>query len=328
MCAKKNARFFAKKCYNFNVINTSYRVIEYPLLVEKLTTYFADDKIVVEDPYIYFRAKKGDLMISIFKNKNNELTTVFLQGDEKQLPNEIRKMLNIEVNKPEKKLEKEWLDLDIQIGSDEVGVGDLFAPICVCASIIEKGDIPYLKTLRVMDSKNLSTSHIKLIAPRLIRHLKYSQLSLSNEKYNELIKKGENLNSIKAKLHNAAILNLKKRYPQIKHIYIDQFVNEKKYYEYLNGEREIVKGIIFKTEGESYYPSVAASSIIARYSLLRKMEKLENKYSFKFPLGANNEKIDQALHEFSQLYGEETLAKLVKQNFKNYVNFIEEKETN
>lgn len=306
------------------MINLSISLKENSEIIATISEIFKDYKVECDDPYVSFRAKKGSLVISIYKNKEDKFTTLLFQGDETEIDPELRDTLKIKVEK-EVADKPYWLYLGEQIGSDEVGCGDLFAPISVCAAYVDKDDIPYLQKLKVTDSKKFNSNQILIIGAHLIRHVKYSLVSITNEKYNSLIDQGENLNSIKARLHNAALCNLKKRYPEVDHIFMDEFVREQKYYEYLKKDNEIVRGITFKTEGESYFPSVAVASVIARYSLLKKMKKMDEQYGFHFPLGSSNSKIDQAMKDFAQQFGEEELEKVVKKNFKNYVQFLQEK---
>ena len=133
-----------------------------------------------------------------------------------------------------------------------------------------------------------------------------------------MILKGENLNSLKAKMHNRALYNLHKKYIDVIAIYVDQFVSEDKYYSYLNDKNEpVVKGISFKTKGESRFPSVALASCIARYFFLLEKKALEEKYGLKFPSGAGK-KVDEFKKILLKKVGQEEYDKLVKKNFKNY----------
>ena len=67
--------------------------------------------------------------------------------------------------------------------------------------------------------------------------------------------------------------------------FIDQFCDVDLYYSYLQYEDKVItKNITFKTKGESQYPSVAVSSMIARYCFLKEIEILENKYQVKIIL--------------------------------------------
>ena len=74
--------------------------------------------------------------------------------------------------------------------SDEVGTGDYFGPICVCASYVTDKDIEWLTKLGVNDSKTLSDEKIIQIAPELIKRIPYSQMSVDPLKYNSLIESG------------------------------------------------------------------------------------------------------------------------------------------
>ena len=62
-----------------------------------------------------------------------------------------------------------WKCKKEHIGSDEVGTGDYFGPICVCASYVTKDDIDWLNSLGVNDSKTLTDERIIKIAPELIK---------------------------------------------------------------------------------------------------------------------------------------------------------------
>lgn len=220
---------------------------------------------------------------------------------------------------PKKSLEsKEWVNLQSQIGSDEVGVGDLFLPMIVVASYVDASQIERLKELGVSDSKKLTDETIRELGPILIKEFQYSKLTLSNKKYNEMYSKGENINSLKAKMHNRALANLLAKHNNCKNIFIDQFVSEPTYYSYFDKNDEpIVKGITFHTKGESYYPSVALSSVIARYAFLIEKDKLEEEYNLEFPFGAGSV-ADDFLLKIKEKLPREAIDNLVKANFKNY----------
>ena len=212
----------------------------------------------------------------------------------------------------------QFVDYGEQIGSDEVGVGDFYLPMIVVAAYINKHQYQRLKELGVMDSKKLNDKKILEIGELLVKEFEYSKLTLSNEKYNEMIAKGENINSLKAKMHNRALANLHNKYIDVIAIYVDQFVNEDKYYKYLTIQDEpIVRGISFRPKGESLFPCVALASVIARYYFLKEKEKLEAKYGLIFPFGASK-KADEFKKVLLEKVGQDEFDKLVKKNFKNY----------
>ena len=73
-----------------------------------------------------------------------------------------------------------------QAGSDEVGTGDYFGPVCVCATIVQPQQLALLQQLGVRDSKALNDTDIRRIAPELMKTLTYSLLIVDNAKYNQV----------------------------------------------------------------------------------------------------------------------------------------------
>ena len=266
--------------------------------------------------YIEFVANYNGIIITAYSSKKEKRKVVFFGEDalqEAKLWDE-----NAEVKEKKESEKKEWIFFEDQIGSDEVGVGDFLGPMIVVAAFVSGRDIIALKKYGIQDSKKMSDKQILEIGPKITKKFHYSKLTLNNEKYNEMLDKGENLNSMKAKMHNRALLNMHKAYEDVLNIFVDQFVAEKTYYKYLNDDKEEqVKGICFKTKGESYYPSVALASVIARYAYLIEMEKLSKKYDMDFPFGASH-KVDLFAKQFVDRYGEQELYKIAKKNFANY----------
>lgn len=287
------------------------------ILAETIKQHYLPYQIDNEGEYVDFCAKLNNTIITIFHSKKVNKTVTFVGED---ALNQARLFdENAEINKVKKSTEsKYWVNIESQIGSDEVGVGDFLLPMIVVAAFVRKKDIDMLKSYGVTDSKKLTDKEILEIGEHIATKFFISKLTLSNEKYNELIDKGENLNSMKAKMHNRALLNLYRKFPDTKYIFVDQFCAEDKYFSYLNDKNEKqITNITFKTKGETYYPSVALASVIARYSFLKEKEKLENKYKMNFPLGASS-KVDEFVQIFIKKYGKDELNKLVKKNFANY----------
>ena len=175
------------------------------------------------------------------------------------------------------------------IGSDEVGTGDFFGPITVCAAYVHKDQINILKELGVQDSKNLNDDKISAIAKQIIQFLPYSLLILNNEKYNEMQKSGMSQGKLKALLHNQAINHLLKKIspekPEL--ILIDQFAKEEVYYNYLKGQKNVQReNVYFSTKAEGIHSAVAAASIIARHAFVQQFESLSKRAGFKIPKGA------------------------------------------
>jgi len=272
-----------------------------------------------EGEYVLFLAEKDGVTITGYKSQKTYRKITF-QGENELEEAKLwdENVTSTDTPKKEEPVKKGWVDYDDQIGSDEVGVGDFLLPMVVVAAYVQKKDIQRLRELGVNDSKKLSDEKIKEIAKQLITFIEYSKLTLSNEKFNEMMAKNENLNSLKAKMHNRALHNLVIKHPETVGIYVDEFCSKELFYKYLNDEGEPqVKDISFRTKGESLFPCVAAASIIARYSFLLEVEKLNEKFKMDFPFGTN-ETVKKFARKFIAKYGLEEFSKIAKKSFKTY----------
>lgn len=206
-----------------------------------------------------------------------------------------------------------------QAGSDEVGTGDYFGPVVVCASIVEESDEELINKYKITDSKQMDDKTILKIGKEIMDHFKHTILILDNPTYNR-VHETNNMNMIKAKMHNQAYLNLiKKGYKIPSAAYVDQFCEKNLYFSYLRNEKDIYHDLIFETKAESKYPAVAVSSVIARYTFLKKMEELEKIFNMTFHKGAGSE-VDECAKKFVERYGKDNLSKVAKVHFKNTEN--------
>jgi ribonuclease HIII len=205
------------------------------------------------------------------------------------------------------------------IGSDEVGTGDYFGPITVVAAYVAKEKIPSLQQLGVKDSKGLTDEKIIHIAKQLIKEIPYSLLILHNEKYNQLQTSGMSQGKMKALLHNQAIIKLLDKIAPVRPeaILIDQFVESTTYYNYLKGEKTIVKeSVYFRTKAEGLHVAVAAASIIARYAFLKAMDSLSQQAGMELPKGAGAQ-VDIIAAKLIETKGLSELSKYAKLHFAN-----------
>ena len=207
------------------------------------------------------------------------------------------------------------LDLnDDTAGSDECGTGDFFGPVVVCACIVRKSQIAWVKSLKVDDSKKLTDKYIMQIAPSLKEKLEHNCLILGNLQYNQIY--GQyNLNGIKAVLHNQVYLNLNKQTTVPKKAFVDQFTTINSYFRYLKTQPEIYQDLYFETKAESKYLAVACASIIARYEFVKSFENMQKHYGINFHKGANNLVIEDA-KSFVKKFGSSRLNEVAKMNFK------------
>ena len=287
-----------------------------PIKANEMKSFYKDYLVPNNGEYVDWMAKVDDLIVTAYLSKKENKKVTF-NGPKALLEAKIWDP-NADENKVSEKPVEHWIDLNDQIGSDEVGVGDFLLPMIVVASYVKKSDVKKLISLGVHDSKKINDNIIIEIGKKLVKFVEFSKLTITNEKYNEMIAKGENINSLKAKMHNRALLNLTKKHPEVVGVYVDQFVSKEKYYEYLNDKEEVkVTGVGFKTKGESSFPCVAVSSIIARYAFLMELEELNKKYKMKFPKGASSQ-ANEFAKNFIAKYGIDEFKKIAKMNFSNF----------
>lgn len=290
----------------------------------KIISYYEPMKKEKTPPYAIFQAQDADTTITLYES--GKIMFQGLSADieaniwidmEKHLNNRIIDINNDKKDKSSDKKEIEHTyDSSNTVGSDEVGTGDYFGPIIVTAAFVRKEDINLLIDLGVKDSKKITDEKIIKIAPEIIKNIKHTTLILDNKTYNDHYSSDVNMNKIKAVLHNKALLNLIKKENNYKEIIIDQFVNPKKYFEYLSNNKEIVKNIKFYTKAEDKFLSVAAASIISRYYFIQKINELTDKYKIEIPKGAGP-KVNNVAKEIIQKYGIDELNNIAKLNFKN-----------
>lgn len=205
-------------------------------------------------------------------------------------------------------------------GSDEVGTGDVFGPVVVAACYVDEAAYDKLKAYPIQDSKKMTDDLMRTLGPILMATCPYSLLILDNVKYNQ-IQPANNLNAIKAKLHNQAYLHLAKKADLRGLKVVDQFTPESNYYAYLKDEKAIYTELHFETKAESKYFAVACASIIARYAFLAQLDALSETYKMTIPKGASSI-VDVFIVTFIEKYGAAALKKVAKVHFKNIQNAL------
>ena len=290
--------------------------------MNKMNKYFEDKKRLKTPPYAVFQADEADTVVTLYQSGKVVFQGISADIDanlwsqmEKNLnPNKkIDMKIAGEKKKETKKNSKVYYANTI--GSDEVGTGDFFGPIVITASYVTKDNIPFLENLGVKDSKKLTDEQILKITPQIIKKIPYYTMTLSNKEYNQ--KRGNyNMNAMKAILHNKALLEMTKKYPNYDYIVVDQFAEKYVYYNYLKQTPNIQRNITFITKAEDQCLSVACSAIISRYIFIKEFDKLSKKYNQNLPKGAGKI-VDEIGAQIVKKYGEDILNDIAKTNFKN-----------
>lgn len=269
--------------------------------IQKLKDTFHEYIKENKNEYIDTFIQKEDLTITIYKSKK-----VVFQGNDA--------FFYAQAYLETKKIR--------MAGSDEVGTGDVFGPVVVCAAIVEEEDYPFIEENHITDSKALPDAFIRKIGPELRKRFKHSLLILDNATYNR-VHETDNLNAIKARMHNKAYLNMiDKGYDIPKAAYVDQFCSVDDYYRYLVKEKRVYHDLIFETKAESKYPAVAIGSMISRYAFLEYMDALNKKYGIVFHRGATEtEAIEEDIRQVITRFGKDELKNIGKLHFKNFEKY-------
>ncbi len=287
--------------------------------------YQAKEVNNAKNPYHLFQVRKNGVDISCYRKKD-DLYTITFSGKKERAIEEVSfftKTYTIKEVEPMMKQDREpyfqgWEDLSDQIGSDETGKGEFFGPLVVCATYVRPDDIPLLEKLGVNDSKKMKDHHIQSIGPLLRKRILNYVVLVSPEKLSSSYDKNSmNTEKMLSICHNAAQVGLKRKYALPDHIicYIDQFIPETRYRNYVK-DTCISNPLYFRTEGETYYPSVACASVIARYILLEEWKKMDEHFKTHIPIGSGAN-VDLVFSQLKKKFGDE-VDHYVKRYFKNF----------
>ena len=281
---------------------------------EKLIKFYEDKKRDKVIPYVVFQAQDGDTVVTLYESGK-----VMFQGVSADIDANMwrdidgqEKIDKVAIKESEKKYY-----YSSAIGSDEVGTGDYFGPIVVTSAYVPKEDIEFVESLGIKDSKKLTDEKMLEIAPKLVKRIKYKSVIMTCAEYNEKHKNTYNMNKIKAIMHNKALWRMThEENLEYDYIIVDEFARENRYYEYLEGNPNIQKGITFITKAEDKNLAVAAASVISRYLFLKEFDKLSDSLHIPLPKGAGKD-VDSIGKEVVEKYGKEKLKEIAKYNFKN-----------
>lgn len=284
---------------------------------EKMIEYYMDKRKPKTPPYAIFQAVEADTVITLYESGKAMFQGISADVDANLWKDMEKHLNNIDIDfneKQKEKADKTYYYLDA-IGSDEVGTGDYFLPIVVCATYVKKTDIPFLEKLKVHDSKKMTDDKIRRCAPIIMNKLPHEYIVMTNKEYNST-HTSDNMNKIKAILHNQVLYKMVNKGFSYDKVIVDQFAYPRSYYGYLKDTKDKVINITFMTKAEDKNLSVACASVISRYIFLTEMDKLNKKYNVTLPKGAGT-KVDEVGKELVKKYGKEILNEISKVSFKN-----------
>jgi len=283
--------------------------------IREMMEYYDGYLIKGDNPHTIAKAKLEDVVITFYTTN-----TILFQGKSETSEYNIwARRFNLPVDEEATSNFDKYQSISA-IGCDEVGTGDYFGPVVVCSCYIKAEQIEELQHLGVKDSKLLTDETIISLALKLKNIVKYSILILSPEKFNQLHKPEENnLNFIKACLHNNAINSIKAKLSDddyYEHILIDEFTTSEKYFHYLRKLKEVETNVVLIPKGERVHISIAAASILARAAFLKSLKELSLKVKTELLKGASRA-VDYQAVGLIKSYGTRILNDIAKKKFAN-----------
>ena len=281
---------------------------------QKMIEYYKDKMRDKEIPYVVFQAVDEDTVITMYTSNK-----VMFQGTSADVDANMWQAV-IAHDKTDTKEDKEKNNKyynSSSVGSDEVGTGDYFGPIVVTATYVSKDKIEWLESLGIMDSKKMTDDKILKVAPQIAKEIPYRSIILTNKEYNEKYSSNDNMNKIKAIMHNKALFQIVNELkPDYDYIIVDEFAREARYYDYIKDSTNKQTGITFMTKAEDKNLAVACASVISRYIFLKEFDKLSDSLHIPLPKGAGAN-VDKIGEEVVEKYGKDKLNEIAKLNFKN-----------
>lgn len=241
---------------------------------KKIIDHYQEYEVATKNIHAQKTYRYNNLTITLYKDK------VLFQGPWSEIIIEYRAYWHIFDEKE-----------TFIIGNDEVGTGDYFGPIVITSCYLGSGMLEKLRQLGIKDSKTLDDKIIYQLANKIMKIVIFESVIINNRKYNQWIEQGNNANVIKAWGHNQALVKILQHKNYYQQIVIDQFVDRKLYYQYLenmsaNKNRIVKDNVYFTIKAENKFLAVACSAIISRYLFLEEIKKISEELKLPIPLGA------------------------------------------
>lgn len=303
--------------------------------MKEMNEFFEDFKRPKTPAYAVFQADDADCVVTVyesgkavFQGMSADISAnMWIERERHLNPN---KKVDVKNSEQKEKKEKKEIIIDPKIynasciGSDEVGTGDYFGPIVVTSVFVDKSNIAWLESIGVKDSKKLTDDKILELVPQIIKKIPYKSIILTNKEYNERYNEKNNMNKLKAILHNNVLLKLTNEIKNYEYVVVDEFAQKYVYFSYLKESSNVFRNITFLTKGEDKCLAVACASLISRYIFIKEFDKLSDKVDEFLPKGASDAVTDMG-KKLVQKYGENILHDVAKLNFKNTEKILNDK---
>jgi ribonuclease HIII len=284
-----------------------------PERFDELKAFLAEHGFSFESrPHQVFLARKGTAVVNLYENGK-----IVFGGSDMKLIEEVETHVNSLGALPVEKKTVNLPPLEVpfpHIGTDEVGKGDYFGPL-VTAGVLATAEIAReLERIGVKDSKLLSDTTVanKAYQIRKVCGLKrFRIVIIPSLRYNILIREMKNVNRLLGWAHARAIEDLLANGEGCSLAVADQFGDPAYIRDSLMARGRQIE--LLQTPKAERDVAVAAASILARDTFLRKRDELNRAYGVDFPKGSSN------VIEFGKRlvddYGPEILPNVAKLHF-------------
>ena len=202
-----------------------------------------------------------------------------------------------------------------RVGMDEVGKGDYFGPLVVCAALITEPQATALLGIGVRDSKTLGDTTISNLGVEIRRILSPEQIRivrLPPVRYNLLFERLRNVNRVLGWAHATALEDVLAFREPCDLAIADQFGDKSYIEDSLKKRGKKVR--LIQTPKAEREVAVATASVLARDNLLRARLAMRGDYGEDFPLGASN--VEDCARRLVRRLGTGVLVATAKIHFK------------
>ena len=176
-------------------------------------------------------------------------------------------------------------------GIDEAGRGPVIGPLVISGILIEEKDLPKLRNIKVKDSKLLTPKQREFLFKEIKKIIiKEKTIIIPPQEIDDVLNSEElNLNKLEA-IKTAIIIN----YLKPDKVTIDcPSTNINAYVDYLKTFLKYEPKIKAEHKADYKYCEVSASSILAKVTRDKEIEKLKKKYNVEFGSGYPSDPLTQ-----------------------------------